>query len=46
MIDGYIEDGQPATLGGITRFRDNYLNDPMLEEPEFIDLRRRLGFKG
>jgi len=46
MIDGYIEGGQPASLGRITRFRDNLLNDPMLEEPEFLELRRRLGFKG
>jgi len=46
MIDGYIEGGQPASLGRITRFRDNFLNDPMLEEPEFLELRRRLGFKG
>ena len=46
MIDGYIEGGQPASLGRITRFRDNLLNDPMLEEPEFLELRRRLGFDG
>jgi len=46
MIEGYIEGGQPANLTGITRFRDNFLNDPMLEEPEFLELRRRLGFKG
>jgi TolB-like protein/Tfp pilus assembly protein PilF len=46
MIDGYLNDDQPVSLGRITRFRDNLLNDPMLEEPEFLELRRRLGFKG
>jgi hypothetical protein len=30
----------------INRFKDNWLNDPMLEEPEFLELRRRLGFNG
>jgi len=45
-VDGYIEDDQPVTPGRISRFRDNWLNDPMLEEPEFLELRRRLGFKG
>ncbi len=45
-IDGYINDGKPVSLGRITRFRDNWLNDPMLEEPEFLELRRRLGYEG
>jgi TolB-like protein/Tfp pilus assembly protein PilF len=45
-IDGYINDNKPVSLGRITRFRDNWLDDPMLEEPEFLELRRRLGFKG
>jgi len=45
-IDGYVEDDQPVSPGRISRFRDNFLNDPMLEEPEFLELRRRLGFKG
>jgi hypothetical protein len=26
--------------------RDNWLDDPMLEEPEFVELRRRLGYEG
>jgi protein kinase/serine/threonine-protein kinase len=45
-IDGYIEDDWPISRGRISRFRDNWLNDPMLEEPEFLELRRRLGFSG
>ena len=44
-VDGYIDDDQPVSPGRISRFRDNWLNDPMLEEPEFLELRRRLGFK-
>jgi adenylate cyclase len=45
-IDGYLLEGRPVAAGRITRFRDNWLNDPILEEPEFLELRRRLGFKG
>ena len=45
-INAYIDDDQPVSPGRISRFRDNWLNDPMLEEPEFLELRRRLGFKG
>ena len=45
-IDGYLEDNWPVGRGRIYRFRDNFLNDPILEEPEFLELRRRLGFKG
>jgi len=45
-IDGYLNDDQPVSLGRITRFRDNWLNDPILDEPEFAELRRRLGFRG
>ncbi len=45
-VDGYLNDDRPVSLGRITRLRDNWLNDPMLEEPEFLELRRRLGFKG
>jgi TolB-like protein/Flp pilus assembly protein TadD len=45
-VNAYIDDGQPVSPGRISRFRDNWLNDPMLEEPEFLELRRRLGFRG
>ena len=45
-VEGYLNDDQPVSLGRITRLRDNWLNDPMLEEPEFLELRRRLGFSG
>ncbi len=45
-IDGYLNDDEPVSLGRITRFRDNWLNDPLLEEPEFVELRRRVGFEG
>jgi TolB-like protein/Flp pilus assembly protein TadD len=45
-INGYLDEGKPVSSGRITRFRDNWLNDPMLEEPEFIELRRRLGYEG
>jgi TolB-like protein/Tfp pilus assembly protein PilF len=44
-IDGYLNDDKPVSLGRITRFRDNWLKDPILEQPEFLELRRRLGFK-
>ena len=45
-VTGYIEENQSVSPGRISRFRDNWLNDPMLEEPEFLELRRRLGFSG
>lgn len=45
-VDGYLNDDLPVALGRISRLRDNWLNDPMLEGPEFLELRRRLGFKG
>ncbi len=45
-INGYVEDSQPVSIGRITRFRDNWLDDPMLEEPEFVELRRRVGYEG
>jgi TolB-like protein/Flp pilus assembly protein TadD len=44
-VNAYIDDDQPVSPGRISRFRENWLNDPMLEEPEFLELRRRLGFK-
>lgn len=43
-VDGYLLEDWPVSPGRITRFRDNWLNDPMLEEPEFLELRGRLGF--
>jgi hypothetical protein len=46
LVDGYLEENRPVSPGQISRFRDNWLNDPMLEEPEFVELRRRLGFDG
>lgn len=45
-VNGYLQENQPVSVGRITRFRDNWLNDPILEEPKFLELRRRLGFKG
>jgi hypothetical protein len=45
-IDGYLNNDEPVSSGRITRFRDNWLDDPMLEEPEFLKLRRRLGYEG
>jgi len=44
-VDGYLEENQPVSRGRISRFRDNWLNDPMLEQAEFLQLRRRLGFR-
>ncbi len=44
-VDGYLEENQPVSRGRISRFRDNWLNDPMLEQTEFLQLRRRLGFR-
>jgi TolB-like protein/Flp pilus assembly protein TadD len=46
VITGYLEQDRPLSPGRIIRFRDNWLNDPMLDEPEFVELRRRLGFEG
>jgi TolB-like protein/Flp pilus assembly protein TadD len=46
VIDGYLNEGLPVAPSRLGSFRDNWLNDPMLEEPEFRELRRRLGFKG
>ena len=45
-IDGYLEENRRVSPGRISRFRDNWLNDPMLDEPEFLELRRRLGYGG
>ncbi len=45
-IDGYLEENLRVAPGRISRFRDNWLNDPMLKQPEFVELRRRLGFSG
>jgi hypothetical protein len=45
-IDGYLEQNLPVSPRRIHRFRDNWLDDPMLEEPEFVELRRRLGYEG
>jgi TolB-like protein/Flp pilus assembly protein TadD len=45
-VNDYLEQGLPVSPRRIYRFRDNWLDDPMLEEPEFLGLRRRLGFKG
>jgi hypothetical protein len=45
-IDGYLEENLRVAPGRMSRFRDNWLDDPMLEEPEFLELRRRLGFDG
>ena len=45
-VDGYLQDGWPVSPGRISRFRDNWLNDPILDEPEFLELRRRLGYEG
>ena len=44
-VDGYLEENQPVSRGRISRFRENWLNDPMLEQAEFLQLRRRLGFR-
>jgi TolB-like protein/Tfp pilus assembly protein PilF len=41
-VIGYLDEGRAVSPGRIGRFRDNWLNDPMLEEPEFLELRRRL----
>lgn len=41
-VIGYLDEDRPVSPGRIGRFRDNWLNDPLLEEPEFLELRRRL----
>lgn len=46
VISGYLEEDKPVSPGTISRFRDNWLNDPMLEEPKFVELRKRLGYEG
>jgi len=45
LIDGYLEEGLPAGESVIYGFRTNELRDPVLSQPEFIELRRRLGFR-
>ena len=45
-VDGYLEENRRLAPGRISRFRDTWLNDPMLEQPEFLELRKRLGFSG
>jgi len=45
-VDGYLEENLRVAPGRISRFRDNWLNDPILEQPEFLELRRQLGFSG
>jgi TolB-like protein/Tfp pilus assembly protein PilF len=45
-VNGYLDENRRVGPGRISRFRDNWLNDPVLEQPEFLDLRRRLGFSG
>ena len=44
-VDGYLQENQPVSRGRMSLFRDNWLNDPMLEQAEFLQLRRRLGFR-
>jgi len=45
-VNGYIDENRRVSPGRISRFRDNWLNDPILEQAEFLELRRRLGFNG
>jgi len=45
-VNGYLDENRRVAPGRISRFRDNWLNDPILEQPEFLELRRRLGFSG
>jgi TolB-like protein/Tfp pilus assembly protein PilF len=45
-INGYLDERKPVAPFRVGGFRDNWLNDPMLEEPEFLKLRRRLGYEG
>ena len=45
-VTGYLEENRPVSPGRISRFKDNWLNDPILEQPEFLELRKRLGFSG
>lgn len=40
MVDSPVPGGQPAPLV----FMHNTFNDPALERPEFVELRRRLGY--
>ena len=45
-VDGYLEENLRVAPGRISRFRDNWLDDPMLDQPDFLELRERLGFSG
>ena len=45
-VIGYLQENRPVSPGRISRFRDNWLNDPIHEQPEFLELRKRLGFSG
>ncbi len=46
LVDDYIEKDHPAGPYQINKFKLNVFQDPVLEEPEFLELRRRLGYRG
>jgi len=44
LIDAYMEEGLPTILWAMGRFRDNRYRDPVLDQPEFVEVGERLGF--
>jgi len=45
FIGSYVDEGQPARPSAIQMFRTNRLRDPILDQPEFVEVRSRLGFR-
>ncbi len=45
LVDGYLEEGLPADPSPILNFKTNFLLDPILDQPEFVEVRSRLEFR-
>ena len=46
QVDDYLNEARPTGPFTIAMFKFNMFQDPVLEEPEFLELRRRLGYRG
>ncbi len=44
LVDSYLEEGLPVSAN-FYRFKTNWLLDPILDQPEFVEVRSRLGFR-
>ncbi|MCZ6498446.1 MAG: tetratricopeptide repeat protein, partial [Gammaproteobacteria bacterium] len=45
LVNSYLEEGLPADPGPINEFKVNWSRDPVLDQPEFVEVRSRLGFR-